>query len=55
MSFEGSVTSFGDIVVTDVRMDKLEGGLPVFCDDTTEFLAGFIVKNLMVNNVMSDF
>lgn len=55
MSFEGADSLFGYVAVMNIRRDKLECGLSVFCGDVVEFSTGLIVKNLLFDNVLSSF
>ena len=51
MSFERANGAFGDVAAMHVRREKLEGGLPVFSDDSLEFGAAFIIHYVMVDLV----
>ena len=51
MYFKGADESFSNVVAVDIRMDELEGAVPVFNDSTAVFSTGFVVKDLEVNAV----
>ena len=43
--------AFGDVTAMHVGLYKLEGGLPVFSDDSFEVGATFIIHGVMVDLV----
>ena len=51
MGFEGVDGTFSDVAAVDIGGRKLVCGLTDFSDVVTVILAGFVVKDLVVNNV----
>ena len=51
MGFEGADDAFGSITTMDVWGHELVCVLPVFGDDTVVLGTGFVIKDLVFNNV----
>ena len=51
MRFEGVDGSFSNIAAVEIRRDKLEVVFHVFKDGAAVFGTGFIIEDLVVNNV----
>ena len=51
MRFERANGTFGNVVAMNVGRDKLEGGLPVFSDESLEVGNAFVVHDVMANLV----
>jgi hypothetical protein len=55
VSFEGLDGTFCKVATVNVRRYELIGGFPIFCDDSNAFGTGFIVEDLVINNVAACF
>ena len=51
MGFKGADGTFGDVAAVDIGGNELVCGLPDVSDVATVLLAGFVVEDLVVNDV----
>ena len=49
MCFEGADGTLRRILAVDIRGNQLVGGVPVFFNDMTNFLACFVVQDVAVH------